>query len=93
MTYTVESTDAIHDGEQWSGNYSRVERHTFDMPDNATDRQVWRKARELVGLSGYRGRYVHGDDGWMPYRSTTIVFIYPVDELLLGGETYFGITV
>lgn len=76
MTYTVESTDAIHDGYQWCGNYSRVERHTFTMPDDATDRQVWRKARELVGLSGYRGRYVHGDDGWMPYRSTTIVFIY-----------------
>jgi len=92
MTYTVESTDAIHDGMQWSGNYSRVERHTFDVPDNATDRQVWRKARELVGLTGCRGRYLH-DDAWMPYGTATIVFIYPVDELLLGGETYFGVTV
>lgn len=76
MTYTVESTDAIHDGEQWCGNYSRVERHTFTMPNDATDRQVWRKARELVGLTGQRGRYVHDDDGWMPYRAATIVFIY-----------------
>lgn len=76
MTYTVESTDAVHDGEQWCGNYSRVERHTFTMPDDATDRQVWRKARELVGLTGQRGRYVHDDDGWMPYGSATIVFIY-----------------
>jgi len=92
MTYTVESTDAIHDGYQWTGNYSRVERHTFDVPDDATARQVWRKARELVGLTGCRGRYLH-DDAWMPYRTATIVFIYPVDELLLGGETYFGVTV
>ena len=75
MTYTVESTDAIHDGEQWSGNYSRVERHTFTIPDDSTDRQVWRKARELVGLTGQRGRHLH-DDTWMPYGAATIVFIY-----------------
>ena len=80
MTYTVEITDAIHDGYQWCGNYSRVERHTFTVPDDATDRQVWRKGGELVGLSGYWGRYVHGDNGWMPYRSATIVFIYPVES-------------
>jgi len=79
MTYTVESVDAIHDGEQWCGNYSRVERHEFTMPDAATARQVWRKARELVGLTGYRGRYVHNNDGWMPYRAATIVFIYHHD--------------
>jgi hypothetical protein len=83
MTYTIESTDAIHDGNQWSGNYShqwsgnysRVDRHTFTMPDDATPRQVWAKARSLVGLSGVRGRYVY-DDAWMPYRTATIVFLY-----------------
>ena len=80
MTYTVESVDAIYYDGQWCGNYARVERHTFTMPDDATDRQVWRKGRELVGLSGYRGRYVHGDNGWMPYRLATIVFIYPVES-------------
>jgi hypothetical protein len=74
MTYIVESTDAIHDGDQWSGNYSRVERHTFTMPNDATDREVWRKARELVGLTGCRGRYLY-EDAWMPYGSATIVFI------------------
>ena len=79
MTYTVESTDAIHDGHQWSGNYSRVERQTFEVPYDATDRQVWRKARELVGLTGCRGRYLH-DDAWMPYRTATIVFISPHHE-------------
>ena len=92
MTYTIESTDAIHDGTQWSGNYSRVDRHTFTMPDDATDRQVWAKGRQLVGLSGVRGRYLH-EDSWMPYRAATIVFLYTVDETLLGGETYFGVSV
>jgi hypothetical protein len=91
MTYTIESTDAIHDGNQWSGNYSRVDRHTFTMPDDATPRQVWAKARSLVGLSGVRGRYVY-DDAWMPYRTATIVFLYD-EELLLGGDTYFGVSV
>ena len=85
MTYTVESTDAIHDGYQWSGNYSRVERHTFTVPDDATDRQVWRKARELVGLTGCRGRYLH-DDAWMPYRTATIVFIYPHEYVYKMNE-------
>ena len=75
MTYTVESVDAIYYDGQWCGNYARVERHTFTMPNDATDRQVWRKARELVGLSGYRGRYLH-DDAWMPYGAATIVFIH-----------------
>ena len=79
MTYTVECVDAIHDGYQWCGNYARVERHTFTMPDDATDRQVWRKGRELVGLTGCRGRYVHGDNGWMPYAAAIIVFIYPTE--------------
>lgn len=92
MTYTIESTDAIHDGYQWSGNYSRVERHTFTMPNNATDRQVWRKARQLVGMTGVRGRYVY-DDAWMPYGAATILFLYPAEDLLLGGDTYFGIAV
>lgn len=91
MTYTIDSTDAIHDGNQWMGNFSRVERHTFTMPDDATARQVWAKARSLVGLSGFRGRYVY-DDAWMPYGSATILFLYD-DELLLGGETYFGVSV
>ena len=85
MTYTVESTDAIHDGYQWSGNYSRVERHTFTMPDDATLRQVWTKARSLVGLSGVRGRYFY-DDAWMPYGAATIVFLYHDEYMMRRDE-------
>jgi hypothetical protein len=45
-------------------------------------------------LSGTRSPYLNlHDDAWMPYGAATIVFIYPVDKLLLGGETYFGVTV
>lgn len=69
----VTSTDAIHDGDQWCANGSRVDRHEFYVSDDASWRQVWRKARQVAGYSGVRGRYITHDI-WMPYRTATMLF-------------------
>ena len=50
-TATIEMTDTFG-GE---ANYCWVKRETFEI-DGLTDRQIERKARELVGLTGVRCR-------------------------------------
>jgi hypothetical protein len=86
--YSVEYTDTFA-GE---ANYSWVNRKTVVMPDlthygydgthyakpaKVFDRELMRKAKAAVGLTGVRGTvYRHGDEiEFRPYRSATVLFI------------------
>ena len=57
--WNVEHTDTFA-GE---ANYSWVKRASFEMPDNATQRQIIRKAKELMGETGNRAtvEFYNGD--------------------------------
>jgi len=88
-TYNVEFTDTFG-GE---ANYSWVRRATVDMPelthygyDGCTNysrankiasRELMRRAKAAMGLTGIRGRVDHHGDmiEFRPYRSCTVMFI------------------
>ena len=86
--YAIEYTDTFG-GEP---NYSWVKRKTVAMPElthygydgthyakpaKIFDRELMRKAKAAVGLTGVRGvTYKHGDDiEFRPYGSATVLFI------------------
>jgi hypothetical protein len=87
--YNVEFTDTLN-GE---ANYSWVRRDTVDMPelthygyDGCTNysrankiasRELMRRAKATMGLTGIRGRVHHHGDmtEFRPYRSCTVMFI------------------
>lgn len=75
INFSVEYTDT------YSGvaNYSWVNREkiTFPKDSNPTDRQIMRKAKKVMGLSGVRGKSFHYGDfsEFRPYRSCTILFV------------------
>ena len=73
MTVHIERTDTFG-GE---ANYSWVERHSVTMPDSASDLAIIRKAKELCGYSGLRGRvYNYGDMiEFRPYRLCQVMFV------------------
>ena len=73
MTVHIEKTDTFG-GE---ANYSWVERHSVTMPDSASDLAIIRKAKELCGYSGLRGRvYNYGDMiEFRPYRLCQVMFV------------------
>jgi hypothetical protein len=58
-TWNVEHTDTFG-GE---ANYSWVNRASFEMPEHATQRDIVRKAKELIGETGNRNTtdYYNGD--------------------------------
>ena len=72
MIANVEFTDTFG-GE---ANYCWVERQSFEC-EGMTDRQIERKARELVGLSGIRCRREDFGDmvAWYPRNSCTVAFL------------------
>jgi hypothetical protein len=72
MKAEIELTDTY--GGQ--ANYSWVDRYSFDC-EGMTDRQIERKARALIGLTGVRcQRFDYGDMvEWRPYRSATVAFL------------------
>lgn len=63
--WTVEHTDTFA-GE---ANYGWVNRQTFEMPEDATQRQIVRKAKELIGETGNRHTtdYHNGDTYQLDY--------------------------
>jgi len=73
MIVHIEKTDTFG-GEP---NYCWVERHSITMPDNASDLAIMRKAKELCGYSGLRGRTDHYGDmiEFRPYGLCQIMFI------------------
>lgn len=76
MQYQVEYTDTFG-GE---ANYCWVDRHEIEIGDNVSDLALVRRAKELVGLNGVRGRMDAYGDMWVfhPYRSCTVMFITPI---------------
>ena len=72
MKARIELTDTFG-GE---ANYSWVRRHEFDIT-GMTDRQIARKARELVGLTGVRTRKTnYGDElRWDVEGACIVVFL------------------
>lgn len=77
--YLVEYTDTFG-GE---ANYSWVKRAEFDLdssPDvarNTREFRIRKKARELMGLTGLRGKWTDYGDSWefRPYRICSVMFI------------------
>tara|TARA_R100001460_G_scaffold32010_5_gene63000 strand:- start:412 stop:660 length:249 start_codon:yes stop_codon:yes gene_type:complete len=78
-TYLVTLTDAIHDGWGWSANGSQVIRKTIIVPNDATDRQIWMKARAVMGYTNVRGRFLD-DATWMTYNSHMMLWIQHEEE-------------
>ena len=72
MKYQIEYTDTFG-GE---ANYSWVDRHIIDLPDNASGKQIRRAAKKAAGLSGVRGVWSDygGELVFRPYRMCTILF-------------------
>lgn len=64
-TWSVEHTDTFA-GE---ANYSWVKRAAFEMPEGATQRQIVRKAKELIGETGNRNTtaFYNGDTYQLDY--------------------------
>jgi hypothetical protein len=78
MKYDIEYTDTFS-GE---ANYSWVRRATIDVPDDASDLTLMRRAKAAIDLTGIRGTRVDFGDtiSFVPYCSNTIMFITPADE-------------
>lgn len=92
--YQVEYTDTFA-GE---ANYSWVKRATVTMPElthygydgssgyakanRAYQRELMRRAKAAVGLTGVRGEtHAHGDTyEFRPYRSATVLFVTWLDD-------------
>lgn len=76
IKWEVEYTDTFG-GE---ANYSWVKRAEFEMPDNATNNQITKKAKAAIGLTGVRCSTVELWDGFQitPINSCTTVFVRSV---------------
>lgn len=77
-TYNVEYADTFG-GE---ANYSWVRRETVEAPGNVTQRELMRRAKAVIGLTGARGRTgSYGDMiEFRPYRSCTVMFVSFADD-------------
>ena len=76
MKFQAELTD-LFCGE---ANYLWCRRAEFDLPDDATDRQIVVKAKSELGLTGLRcRRFDHGEGFELrPYGLLQIAFISPI---------------
>jgi len=72
----VEYTDTFG-GE---ANYCWVKRETLTLPVGISDRELTRRAKAAVGLTGVRGRTDHMGDlvKFVPYRSATVMFVQTI---------------
>ena len=75
MIYHCELTDTFG-GE---ANYSWVRRESLELSEDLTDRQIIRRAKAALGLTGCRCRTSNCGEGWelRPYNSCTVLFITP----------------
>ena len=75
MIYHCELTDTVG-GE---ANYSWVRRESLELSDDLTDRQIIRRAKAALGLTGCRCHTSNYGDSWelRPYGACTVLFIIP----------------
>lgn len=68
----VEYTDTF----SGQANYSWVKRKELTVPQGRPAREVMRRAKAAMGLTGVRGRSYHYGDmmEFRPYRSCTVMF-------------------
>lgn len=73
MIIEAELTDTFG-GE---ANYSWVTRKRFVLPENASDRQIMKRAKDEVGLSGVKGRWEAQFDllVFRPYKRLVVLFV------------------
>jgi hypothetical protein len=73
MKVLVEYTDTFN-GE---ANYSWVKRRTIQLDGSASDRQVFIKAKKLMGLYGVRGAKLDTGDciSFRPYGMNTVMYV------------------
>lgn len=78
--WQVETTDAINDGNGWSGNYCWVNRTELELPDSLTDRQVITRLRAAAGLNGSKARTDQMGEGyvWKHPGACVLTFAFPV---------------
>lgn len=74
--YSVEHTDTFC-GE---ANYSWCTRETIELPDDASDLAIVRKAKRAIGLSGVKCRRIELGETieLRPYGHCSVVFISPI---------------
>ncbi len=79
IVWDVETTDAIHDGVNWSGNYCWVHREEVTLPDHLTDRQVITALRKAAGLNGSKARTDSMGEGyqWKHPGAAILTFALP----------------
>ena len=65
MKARILSIDAWHDGEGWQWNNWFTIQETIDVPDNATNRQILKLARDEYGIlnDASKGKVGIDDDG------------------------------
>jgi len=63
-----------------NANYSWVRRETLTLPVDISDRELMRRAKAAMGLTGVRGTVCnHGDMiDFRPFRSCTVMFVTTV---------------
>jgi len=73
MIYQCELTDTFG-GE---ANYSWVRRETLELSEDLTNRQIIRRAKAALGLTGCRCRTSNYGEGWelRPYNTCTVLFV------------------
>lgn len=78
MRVLVEYTDTFN-GE---ANYSWVKRRSIQLDGGLSDRQVFIKAKKLMGLYGVRGTKLDTGDriSFRPHNSNTVMFVIYDEE-------------
>lgn len=72
FTLDVEYTDTF--GGQ--ANYCWVKRAELELPEGLSNREVMKRCKAAMGLTGMRGRSYSNGDSWefRPYRCCTVMF-------------------
>lgn len=69
----IEYTDTFG-GE---ANYCWVQRQVLELPIDASNLMVMRRAKRAIGINGMRGRSSSSGDSWefRPYHCSTVMFV------------------
>ena len=80
MRFQIETTDTFG-GE---ANYSWVERNTFEVPENASEMAIVRKAKKTQGITARHTKTSFGDEIWLDYPGLCVrSFISWIDDTLI----------
>jgi hypothetical protein len=80
--FEVIYSDAYYDGESWTANGCRSERHVIELKESTKDREVMKAAKAAVGLTNVRGVTTNFGNTIMfkPHNSATLLFVEFINE-------------